>query len=219
MFNGCSKYLTQEIFSFIGIIKTIDLIKVSKKFINILDIKDCINMINFCKIYYQNDNQKPSLYILLEHFKSILSKENFIEIYVHFMNEYIKNNQNEIIELDMLLDMDIIKDIKNKKLLKTNNISLIISSLNILFNQDLNVRKIKNIKKIYFNIVESKEFNDHYSYNNIILDLNEENHAIDYLLFLKYFERLIPETISEINFSSHLAYKINNEKLYYILKI
>ena len=44
------------------------------------------------KIYYQNENKKPSLYILIRHFKLKSSKKYFIEIYIYFMNDYIGKN-------------------------------------------------------------------------------------------------------------------------------
>ena len=178
-------------------------------------------MYNFCKIYYENDNIKPSLYILLRNFISKISKDNFVEIYTYFINNYIKDNPNESIELDLLLDKDIVLEILNKNLLKTNKIELIISSLNILFNQNLNFRNKTNIEKIYFKIID-KNKNRNRDYNQININFEEYDRAFDYLLFLIYFKRLIPESISQIGFSSLLndsnlsKEKINiliNEKL------
>ena len=104
-------------------------------------------MVNFCKLYYQNDNIKPSLYILIRHFKEKLPKNHFIQIYAYFMNNYLKNNSNELIELNLLLDVDIVGEIINKNLLKTNKISLILISLNLLFTKSINF-DFKNKKNI-----------------------------------------------------------------------
>ena len=221
MLKGISRFIQKQIFSFVGTIRTIALLKTSKEYINKLDYKQCINMYNFCKIYYENDNIKPSLYILLRNFSSTISKNNFVEIYTYFINNYIKDNPNESIELDLLLDKDIVLEILNKNLLKTNKIELIISSLNILFNQNLNFRNKTNIEKIYFKIID-KNKNRNRDYNQIYINFEEYDRAFDYLIFLIYFKRLIPESISQIGFSSLLndsnlsKEKINiliNEKL------
>ena len=221
MLKGISRFIQKQIFSFVGTIRTIALLKTSKEYINKLDFKQCINMYNFCKIYYENDNIKPSLYILLRNFSSTISKNNFVEIYTYFINNYIKDNPNESIELDLLLDKDIVLEILNKNLLKTNKIELIISSLNILFNQNLNFRNKTNIEKIYFKIID-KNKNRNRDYNQIYINFEEYDRAFDYLIFLIYFKRLIPESISQIGFSSLLndsnlsKEKINiliNEKL------
>ena len=90
MLNKISKYIRKIIFSFVNVDKTIQLTKISKEYINLLKIKEQINMTNFCKIFYQNDNHKPSLFTLLRHFKSQLPQKDFIEIYPHYMNNYIK---------------------------------------------------------------------------------------------------------------------------------
>ena len=82
-----------------------------------------MNMVNFCKIYYQNDN-KNLLNILLKYFKSLLSKADFISIYKYFMNNYIQNHSKEVIEFELLLDIYIIGAIINNNLLNTNKISL-----------------------------------------------------------------------------------------------
>lgn len=201
MLKRISRFIQKEIFSFVGTIKTIPLLKTSKEYINKLDFKQCINMYNFCKIYYENDNIKPSLYILLRNFNSTISKINFVEIYTYFMNNYIKENPNESIELDLLLDIDIVLEIINKNLLKTNKIELIISSLNILFNQNLNFRNKTNIEKIYFKIID-KKVNRNPDYNKIYITFEEYDTAFNYLLFLIYFKKLIPESISQIAFSS-----------------
>ena len=221
MLKGISRFIQKQIFSFVGTIRTIALLKTSKEYINKLDYKQCINMYNFCKIYYENDNIKPSLYILLRNFSSTISKNNFVEIYTYFINNYIKDNPNDSIELDLLLDKDIVLEILNKNLLKTNKIELIISSLNILFNQNLNFRNKTNIEKIYFKIID-KNKNRNRDYNQIYINFEEYDRAFDYLIFLIYFKRLIPESISQIGFSSLLndsnlsKEKINiliNEKL------
>lgn len=221
MLKGISRFIQKQIFSFVGTIRTIALLKTSKEYINKLDYKQCINMYNFCKIYYENDNIKPSLYILLRNFISKISKDNFVEIYTYFINNYIKDNPNDSIELDLLLDKDIVLEILNKNLLKTNKIELIISSLNILFNQNLNFRNKTNIEKIYFKIID-KNKNRNRDYNQININFEEYDRAFDYLIFLIYFKRLIPESISQIGFSSLLndsnlsKEKINiliNEKL------
>ena len=201
MLKRISRFIQKEIFSFVGTIKTITLLKTSKEYINKLDFKQCINMYNFCKIYYESDNIKPSLYILLRNFNSTISKINFVEIYTYFMNNYIKDNPNESIELDLLLDIDIVLEIINKNLLKTNKIELIISSLNILFNQNLNFRNKTNIEKIYFKIID-KKVNRNPDYNKIYITFEEYDTAFNYLLFLIYFKKLIPESISQIAFSS-----------------
>ena len=201
MLKGISRFIQKQIFSFVGTIRTIALLKTSKEYINKLDYKQCINMYNFCKIYYENDNIKPSLYILLRNFISKISKDNFVEIYTYFINNYIKDNPNESIELDLLLDIDIVLEILNKNLLKTNKIELIISSLNILFNQNLNFRNKTNIEKIYFKIID-KNKNRNRDYNQIYINFEEYDRAFDYLIFLIYFKRLIPESISQIGFSS-----------------
>ena len=201
MLKGISRFIQKQIFSFVGTIRTIALLKTSKEYINKLDYKQCINMYNFCKIYYENDNIKPSLYILLRNFISKISKDNFVEIYTYFINNYIKDNPNDSIELDLLLDKDIVLEILNKNLLKTNKIELIISSLNILFNQNLNFRNKTNIEKIYFKIID-KNKNRNRDYNQIYINFEEYDRAFDYLLFLIYFKRLIPESISQIGFSS-----------------
>ena len=201
MLKGISRFIQKQIFSFVGTIRTIALLKTSKEYINKLDYKQCINMYNFCKIYYENDNIKPSLYILLRNFISKISKDNFVEIYTYFINNYIKDNPNDSIELDLLLDKDIVLEILNKNLLKTNKIELIISSLNILFNQNLNFRNKTNIEKIYFKIID-KNKNRNRDYNQIYINFEEYDRAFDYLIFLIYFKRLIPESISQIGFSS-----------------
>ena len=113
-------------------------------------------MSNFCKKYYQNDNQQPSLYILLRHFKSKLSKNDFNEMYIYLMNDYIKNNPNALIELELLLDIDLIENIIQKNLLKTKRLSLTITSLDLILNEKINFKNDLNIEQIYFNIF-SKE--------------------------------------------------------------
>ena len=183
----------------------------------LLDTKPNLEMVNFCKKYYQNENRKPSLYILLEHFKSKIPKENFIQVYTYLMKDYIKKNPNKCIKLDLLLDVDIVKEIINKNLLETNKISLTISSLDLLFNQDLNFKKITNIEKIFLKIVEPN--NDATpKYNSIFINLKEPFNAINYLLFIKYFQRLIPETVSEIAFSNILSFDDSEEKANILLK-
>ena len=147
MINKVNKYLRKNICTFISIEKTIEITKISKKFINELEIKPQINMVNFCKLYYQNDNIKPSLYILIRHYKEKLSKNHFTQIYAYFMNNYLKNNSNELIELNLLLDVDIVGEIINKNLLKTNKISLFLTSLNLLFTKSINF-DFKNNKNI-----------------------------------------------------------------------
>ena len=183
----------------------------------IFDIEPNLEMINFCKTYYQNDNRKPSLYILLERFKSKIPKETFIQVFTYFMKDYIRKNTNKSIKLDLLLDVDIVQEIINKNLLETNKISLTISSLNLLFNQNINFKANTNIEKIFLKIIEPN--NDAYpSYNSIFINLKEPFNAINYLLFIKYFDRLIPETVSEIAFSNIISSDDIEEKAYLLLK-
>ena len=209
MINKVHKYLRRNIFSFISIEKTIEITKISKKFINELEIKPQINMVNFCKLYYQNDNIKPSLYILIRHFKEKLPKNHFIQIYTYFMNNYIKNNSNEIIELNLLLDDDLVGTIINKNLLKTNKISLIITSLQFLFtkNIDFNFKDNKNIEQIYFEIID-EDLPPSNIYNKLDY-LDCFNYVIFYLLVLKYFNKFIPKNIKKIGFSSISLNKID----------
>ena len=219
--KNISKYLKKEIFSFIDIIKVIQLVKPSKELINNLDIKQSLNMHNFCKIYYNNDNQEPSLYKLLEHFKSKVSKQRFIEIYTYFMNDYISKNPNKEIQLDLLLDVNIIVDIISKNLLKTNKISLIISSLNLLFNHNLNFSNYTCIDKVYFNILGPNYINKsaykNFSYNKLYIELNNIE-IIDDLLMLEYFKHLIPKSISQIGYTPLNTRKYSKTKLDAILK-
>ena len=184
----------------------------------LLDIKPDIEMDNFCKIYYQNHNRKPSLYILLERFKSKISKEKFLQIYTYFMNDYIRKNPNKTIKLDLLLDVDIVQDIINKNLLETNKISLTISSLELLFNPNINFKKNTNIEKIFLKIIDPKNDDNFPNYNEIFINLQQPFHAINYLLFLKYFDRLIPETVSEIAFSEIYGFDDSEEKAINLLK-
>ena len=85
----------------------------------------------------------------------------------------------------------------------------------------MNFRNKTNIEKIYFKIID-KNKNRNRDYNQININFEEYDRAFDYLLFLIYFKRLIPESISQIGFSSLLndsnlsKEKINiliNEKL------
>ena len=176
-----------------------------------------LEMVNFCKNYYHNNNSKPSLYILLEHFKSKIPKENFIQTYAYIMKDYIRKNPNKYLKLDLLLDFDIVQEIINKNLLETNKISLTISSLNLLFNQNLNFKKNTNIEKIFLKIIEPN--NDAPpKYNSIFINLKEPFNAINYLLFMKYFDRLIPETVSEVAFSNILSFEDSEEKSNILLK-
>ena len=221
MFNRIPKFLRKEVFSFIDIITKIKITKISKEYINNLEIKKQMNMINFCKIYYQNDNRKPSLYILLKHFKSLLSKVDFISIYTYFMNNYIQNHSNELIEFELLLDTDIIGTIINNKLLNTNKISLKITSLNLLFDKNLDFQNSKNIEQIIFNgILEESDFT-YILLNKLYIDSNIY-YEIYYLLILKYFKRLIPKNIRTIGISSiqcsDFINNINEEKLSQILQ-
>ena len=133
------------------------------------------------------------------------------------MNDYIRKNRNKSIKLDLLLDVDIVQEIINKNLLETNKISLTISSLNLLFNKNLNFKKNKNIEKIFFQIIEPNE-DALPNYNTIFINLKEPFKAINYLLFIKYFDRLIPETVSEISFSDILSYDNSEEKANILLK-
>ena len=221
MFNRIPKFLRKEVFSFIDIITKIKITKISKEYINNLEIKKQMNMINFCKIYYQNDNRKPSLYILLKHFKSLLSKVDFISIYTYFMNNYIQNHSNELIEFELLLDTDIIGTIINNKLLNTNKISLKITSLNLLFDKNLDFQNSQNIEQIIFNgILEESDFT-YILLNKLYIDSNIY-YEIYYLLILKYFKRLIPKNIRTIGISSiqcsDFINNINEEKLSQILQ-
>ena len=222
MLNNISNNLKKEIFQYLSIIRTIQLIKKSKKYLNILGIKEEINMINFCKIYYQNDNKKISLYILLHHFKSKLPKKYFIEIYTYFMNNYIKNNPNELIELDLLLDIDIVQNIINKNLLKTNKISLMITSIELALNKNINFKNNKNIEQIYFNIISpEKEINflmDTYLYNNIDINKDQPYYLVYYLLILKYFNNFIPSYIQKIGIPNIDYEYIKEEKILQIIK-
>jgi len=183
----------------------------------LLDDKPNLEMVNFIRTYYQNDNKKPSLYVLLEHFKSKIPKENFLQVYAFFMKDYIRKNPNKSIKLDLLLDIEIVQEIINKNLLETNKISLIISSLDLLFNQNLNFKKNTNIEKIFLNIIEPN--NDASpKYNSIFINLKDPFNAISYLLFIKYFDRLIPETVSEIAFSDIHSSEDSEEKANLLLK-
>ena len=220
MLNGISKYLKRNIFAYVGIIRTIQITKISKKYINELEIIKEINMNNFCKIYYQNDNKKPSLYILLRHFKSKLPKNIFIEIYTYYMNNYIKKNSDELIELDLLLDCDIVQTIINKNLLNTNKISLVITSLELSLNKNINFKNNKNIEQIYFNIVSPNQdiFRQmpKYAYNEIY---NNYLFLVYYLLALKIFNNIIPENIKKLGLSHDYTFNdINQEKINLILK-
>jgi len=201
MFNRIPKFLRKEVFSFIDIITTIKITKISKEYINNLEIKKQMNMVNFCKIYYQNDNKKPSLYILLKHFKSLLSKVDFISIYTYFMNNYIQNHSNELIEFELLLDTDIIGTIINDKLLNTNRISLKITSLNLLFDKNLDFKNSENIEQIIFNGILEESDSTYILLNKLHLDSNIY-YEIYYLLILKYFKILIPKNIRIIGISS-----------------
>ena len=220
MLNGISKYLKRNIFAYVGIIRTIQITKISKKYINELEIIEEINMNNFCKIYYQNDNKKPSLYILLRHFKSKLPKNIFIEIYTYYMNNYIKKNSDELIELDLLLDCDIVQTIINKNLLNTNKISLVITSLELSLNKNINFKNSKNIEQIYFNIVSPNQDiirqMPKYAYNEIY---NNYLFLVYYLLALKIFNNIIPENIKKLGLSHDYTFNdINQEKINLILK-
>ena len=90
----------------------------------------------------------------------------------------------------MLLDPDIVEYILNKNLLKTNKIHLRISSLDIMFNKNLNFRDNQNIEEISFNIFDSDDKYVIYSYT--------KKPYITYLLFLKYLNKLIPKNVSKI---------------------
>ena len=194
----CSKFIQRNIFLYSGIIRTIQIIKISKEYINKLSLKKEINMINFCKIYYENDNKKPSLYILLRHFKLNLPKSNFIQIYTYYMNNYIKKNPDDFIELELLLDSDIVETIIKQNLLNTNKISLIITSLNLAFNKKFNFINEKNIAQIYFHFncldKEKGSIDYNYDFNRI----NFDSFLLFYLLVLKYFSNLIPGNIKKI---------------------
>lgn len=213
MLKNTSKYIIQIIFSHLSIPRTIEIIKISKEFIDKLEMKQKINMNNFCKIFYQNIQKKPSLYILLRHFKSKISKTDFTNIYAYYMNNYIKNNPNEIIEFNLELDKEIIQNIISNNLLKTKKISLILSSYEIFCDKELNFKNYDNIEQIYFDIKMNKNF----SYNDNIINnkdiiFYEKNeykynelemnpiYEIYYLLNLKYFNKFIPKNISKIGF-------------------
>ena len=100
------------------------------------------------------------------------------------MNDFINKFPNELIKLDMLLDFDVAENILNKNLFKTNKIHLRISSLDIMFNKNLNFRDNQNIEEISFNIFD---LDDIYFY--------KKKPDITYLLFLKYLNKLIPKNI------------------------
>ena len=140
---------------------------------------------------------------MLRHFKEKLSKNHFIEIYSYFMNNYIKNNSYELIELNLLLDIDIIRTIINQNLLKTNKISLDLTSLNFLINKDIyfNFKDNKNIEQIYFNIISEEEEIQKYNYNKLYFTENIY-YTIYYLLVLKYYNKYIPKNIKKIGISS-----------------
>ena len=214
----CSKFIQRNIFLYSGIIRTIQIIKISKEYINKLSLKKEINMINFCKIYYENDNKKPSLYILLRHFKLILPKSNFIQIYTYYMNNYIKKNPDDFIELELLLDSDIVETIIKQNLLNTNKISLIITSLNLAFNKNFNFINEKNISQIYFHFncldKEKGSIDYNYDFNRI----NFDSFLLFYLLVLKYFSNLIPDNIKKIGIINMFPDDINQGKIEQILK-
>mgnify|MGYP003571398499 CR=1 FL=1 len=216
MFNELSKYMKKEFFSYLNITKTIDIAKYSKSILNILEIKESLNMFNFCNIYYKKCNHLPSIYILLRNFKSKVAKNDFIDIYVYFTNDFIYKNPNKIIYLEIILDENIIAHIINNNLLNTNKILLRISSLNALFNQELNFKNNKNIDQIYLDYIDEdyyKELNyeEEDNFNNIECNLNN-------LIFLKYFSRLIPTSVSKIGFEfKSLDVKFSPEKLGIIL--
>ena len=58
MLKNTSKYIIQIIFSHLSIPRTIEIIKISKEFIDKLEMKQKIKMNNFCKIFYQNIQKK-----------------------------------------------------------------------------------------------------------------------------------------------------------------
>ena len=153
-------------------------------------------MTNFCKIYYQYDNHQPSLYVLLRHFKSKLSKNDFSEIYIFFMNDYIKKNPNALIELELLLDIDLIENIIHKGLLKTKRLSLTITSLNVLLNEKINFKNDLNVEQIYFNIF-CEEYQTYHK-NRLEIEMYGPHYMIYYLLVLKLFNKLIPKNIQKI---------------------
>ena len=136
MLKNICKYIKIEIFSYITPSRRIEIVKLSKYLIEELEIKESMNMYNFCKKYYIKCAQKPSLYILLRNFKSEVSSNDFIHLYSHCMNDFTNKFPNELIKLDMLLDSDIVEYILNKFLSKifsttskSNSISNFISSL------------------------------------------------------------------------------------------
>ena len=221
MLNKITKYLRKEVFSFIDIVTTIKITKISKEYISNLEIKKQMNMVNFCKMYYQNDNKKPSLYILLRHFKSLLSKADFISIYTYSMNNYIQSHQNELIEFELLLDTDIIGTIIHNNLLNTNKISLQITSLNLLFDKTLDFKNSQNIEQIIFNAILEKNDFRYIMLNKLHIDSNIY-YEIYYFLILKYFKRLIPKNIRTIGISSiecmDFINNIDEEKLTKILE-
>ena len=206
MLKNICKYIKIEIFSYITPSRRIELVKLSKYLIEELEIKESMNMYNFCKKYYIKCAQKPSLYILLRNFKSEVSSNDFIHLYSHCMNDFTNKFPNELIKLDMLLDPDIVEYILNKNLLKTNKIHLRISSLDIMFNKNLNFRDNQNIEEISFNIFD---LDDIYFYNN--------NPDITYLLFLKYLNKLIPTNVSKIRLPFVSSNDISSEKLKIIM--
>ena len=198
MFNELSKYLKKEIFSFLNIIKTIEITKKSKSFLNSLEIKESLNMFNFCNIYYKKCNHLPSIYILLRNFKSKVENNDFINIYVYFVNDFISRNPNKLIYLEIILDENIIAHIINNNLLNTNKILLRISTLNVLFNQKLNFKNNKSIEQIYLDNIDEEyytelNYEEEDNFNNFECNLNN-------LFFLKYFSRLIPTSVSKIGF-------------------
>jgi len=200
MINELSRYMQKEIFSFLSDSKAIEITKNSKCFLNILENinKESINMFNFCNIYYKKCNLLPSIYILLRNFKSKVEKNDFINIYAHFVNDFITRNPNKLVNLEIILDENIIAHIINNNILNTNKISLRISSLNVLFNQNLNFKNNKNIEQIYLDIINNNyytelNYEEEDKFNNFECNLNN-------LFFLKYFSRLIPTSVSKIGF-------------------
>ena len=61
MFKNICKYIKIEIFSYITPYRRIEIVKSSKYLIEQQEIKESMNMYNFCKKCYIKCNQKPSL--------------------------------------------------------------------------------------------------------------------------------------------------------------
>jgi len=125
------------------------------------------------------------------------------------MNDFTNKFPNELIKLDMLLDFDVVENILDKNLFKTNKIHLRISSLDIMFNKNLDFRDNQNIEEISFNIFDSDDKYILYSYN--------KNPGITYLLFLKYLNKLIPKNVSKIRLPFVELNNISSEKLKIII--